>query len=113
MSQPELQDLLAQLARFYRANETRISADEVSKCLEHLPAMESSALDRMFSLLYQKKVRAPVERESCNCDANFRDLTDPGIGIGPQGANKSPAVDPGFLCCHDKRYEARWSGFSR
>lgn len=110
MPEPELQDLLAQLARFYRANETRISADEVSKCLEHLPAMESSALDRMFSLIYQNKVRTLLKRSSIDCTANICDLIVPGIGAGPQGARKPPAVDPGFLCCHEKGYEAKWSG---
>lgn len=98
MPEPELQELLAQLARFYRANETRISADQVSKCLEYLPAIESSALNRMFSLIYQKKARPSAQRLSFDYDVNFLDLTEPGIGIGPQGANESPAVDPGLLC---------------
>ena len=51
-----LQDLLAQLARFFRANETTISAEGVSKCFEHLPAVERSALGRLFILLHQSKV---------------------------------------------------------
>ncbi|RYO82545.1 hypothetical protein DL766_000302 [Monosporascus sp. MC13-8B] len=54
--EPELQDLLAQLARFYRANETSISAAQVSKCQERLPASDISALDRLFGLfLYHTK----------------------------------------------------------
>jgi hypothetical protein len=59
-SKTGLQDLLVQLAQFYRANEASISADQVSKCLELLPATESSALDRLFSLwLHRKTVSAP------------------------------------------------------
>uniref|UniRef100_A0A1Y1M9H2 Uncharacterized protein n=1 Tax=Photinus pyralis TaxID=7054 RepID=A0A1Y1M9H2_PHOPY len=58
-STPELQDLLAQLARFLRANESNISAEQVSKCLQHLSAMELSALNRLFCLLYQTKRGAP------------------------------------------------------
>jgi hypothetical protein len=58
-SKTELQDLLVQLARFYRANEAIISADQVLKCVELLPATESSALERLFSLLsHRKTVRA-------------------------------------------------------
>jgi len=56
-----LHDLLAQLARFFRANETTISAEHVSKCLEHLPAIESSALDRLVILLYQTKSVYPLD----------------------------------------------------
>lgn len=54
-----LQDLLTQLAHFCRANETIISAEHVSKCLEHLPAIERCALDRLFILLHQNKVGYP------------------------------------------------------
>ncbi|KAL8953299.1 MAG: hypothetical protein Q9222_000823 [Ikaeria aurantiellina] len=46
-----LRELLAQLARFFRANETTISAEHVSTCLEHLPANERSALDRLIILV--------------------------------------------------------------
>lgn len=50
----EFQALLAQLARFYRENETSLSAAQVSKCQERLPASDVSALDRLFGLfLYQ------------------------------------------------------------
>lgn len=58
---PELHDLLAQLARFFSANETRISAEQVSKCLGRLSAFESSALNRLFFLLYQSKVGVSYE----------------------------------------------------
>ncbi|KAG8407938.1 hypothetical protein J3458_020246 [Metarhizium acridum] len=58
-SKPELRDLLAQLARFLRANESRISEEQVSKCLQHLSAMELSALNRLFCLLHQTKGGAP------------------------------------------------------
>lgn len=50
-----LQDLFVQLAQFFRANETTISTEHVSKCLEQLPAIESSALDRLLNLLYQTR----------------------------------------------------------
>ena len=62
-----LQDLLAELARFFRANETTISAEQVSKCLEHLPAIESSALDRLFILLHQTKSVYPLGQSSFAC----------------------------------------------
>lgn len=53
---PELQGLLAQLARFYRENETSISPAQVSKCQERLPASDVSALSRLFGLfLHQIK----------------------------------------------------------
>jgi hypothetical protein len=52
----ELKDLLVQLALFVRANETRISADQVINCIQHLSATENSALDRLFFLLHQNKV---------------------------------------------------------
>ena len=52
----ELQDLLAQLARFFRANETTISAEHVYQCLEYLPAIDRSALDRLLMLIQQEKV---------------------------------------------------------
>ncbi|QLI69463.1 uncharacterized protein G6M90_00g056100 [Metarhizium brunneum] len=61
-STPELRDLLAQLAQFLRANESRISAEQVSKCLQHLSAMELSALNRLFCLLYQTKKRGAPSR---------------------------------------------------
>lgn len=53
---PELQDLLAQLGRFLSANESRISAEQVSSCFQHLSAKETSALHRLFFWLYQNKV---------------------------------------------------------
>ena len=59
-----LQDLLTQLARFFNANETTISAEHVSKCLEHLPAIERSALDRLFILLRQNKVAYSLNNPS-------------------------------------------------
>lgn len=58
-SNSELLGLLAQLARFYGVNETRISSDQALRCLELLPVWESSALDRLFGLfLYHRKVGA-------------------------------------------------------
>ncbi|KAG2002774.1 hypothetical protein GB937_009540 [Aspergillus fischeri] len=63
-SKTGLQDLLVQLARFYRANEASISADQVSKCLELLPATESSALDRLFSLLLHRKTNRFISCQS-------------------------------------------------
>lgn len=58
----ELQDLLTDLTRLFRANETRITADQVLECLKHFLAMESSALDRLVFLLYRNKVRDPVDQ---------------------------------------------------
>ncbi|GFF30146.1 hypothetical protein IFM51744_01043 [Aspergillus udagawae] len=69
-SKTGLQDLLVQLARFYRANEASISADQVSKCLELLPATESSALDRLFSLWLHRKTNRFI---SCHAPPARRD----------------------------------------
>ncbi|TWU71816.1 hypothetical protein ED733_001360 [Metarhizium rileyi] len=56
-ARPELQDLFAQLARHFRANESTISAEQVTTSLQCLSANEISALDRLFCLLYQGKIR--------------------------------------------------------
>ncbi|KAJ5141945.1 hypothetical protein N7526_002940 [Penicillium atrosanguineum] len=50
MPEPELQDLLAQLARFYRTNEASISASRVFQCKGQLSDCDISALDRFFNL---------------------------------------------------------------
>lgn len=55
-SNPDLQDLLAQLGRFLSANENRISAAQVSNCFQHLSTNEISALHRLFFLLCKNKV---------------------------------------------------------
>lgn len=72
ISNPMLQELLTQLARFYRANEASISAEEVSRCQECLPASEISALDRLFSLFlhHAQQVSLQFPRSSGPC-ANF------------------------------------------
>jgi hypothetical protein len=57
-SEPELQILLTQLARFFKENETVLSAEQISESFGHLSAIEVSALDRLFNLLYQSKVSA-------------------------------------------------------
>ncbi|OQD87319.1 hypothetical protein PENANT_c006G05563 [Penicillium antarcticum] len=53
--EPKLQILLIQLARFFKENETILSAEQVSESLGHFSATERSALDRLFALLYQSK----------------------------------------------------------
>ncbi|KAL4750526.1 hypothetical protein BDW72DRAFT_193745 [Aspergillus terricola var. indicus] len=50
IAERDLQDLLVQLARFYRANETNISASHVSKWKRQLLESDISALDRFFGL---------------------------------------------------------------
>ncbi|KAH6869171.1 hypothetical protein B0T10DRAFT_523911 [Thelonectria olida] len=50
-SNPDLRDLLVQLARFFSANESKISAAEASTCFQHLSPIDSSALIRLFFLL--------------------------------------------------------------
>ncbi|KAK2612062.1 hypothetical protein QQS21_001911 [Conoideocrella luteorostrata] len=79
-SKTELQDLLAQLARFLKANESRISAEQVSRCLQRLSAIEISALTRLFYLLHQTKlyttesVLDKTGRAVISRDANSRDM---------------------------------------
>ncbi|KAL7953841.1 hypothetical protein V8C34DRAFT_320495 [Trichoderma compactum] len=58
-SNPDLQDLLAQLGRFLSANEKKISAAQVSNCFQHLSTNEISALHRLFFLLCKNKVGLP------------------------------------------------------
>lgn len=55
-SNPELQELLARLARFLSANESRISAAQVSRCFQHLSTIEIAALHRLFFFLHQRKL---------------------------------------------------------
>lgn len=47
----DLQDLLLQLARYFSANETRISVAEASTCFLRLSLIDSTALVRLFLLL--------------------------------------------------------------
>ncbi|CAF3575964.1 hypothetical protein QX201_002658 [Fusarium graminearum] len=50
-SNTHLQDLLSQLANYFSANESGISASEASKCFLRLPPPDSVALIRLFFLL--------------------------------------------------------------
>jgi hypothetical protein len=47
----DLRDLLLQLARYFSANESRISVAEASSCFLRLSLSDSTALVRLFLLL--------------------------------------------------------------
>jgi hypothetical protein len=82
MPELELHDLLAQLARSFRAQEISLSASRVVKCKAQLSESEISALDRFFSLFlsYTKQVGVPsswLTRSRILCCSRWIESTEP------------------------------------
>ncbi|XWW96073.1 hypothetical protein V2A60_004043 [Cordyceps javanica] len=96
-SRTQLQALLARLARYFNDNETSISAEEVFTCYQHLSALETSALNRFFFLLYQDKI-----------DVNRTSITPPttttheiGPADGDQQATPAPCQSATMAEAHN------------
>ena len=65
----ELHGLLSQLARFFKVNETNLSAENCEYCLGRLPDDDRSALEKLFRMLQREKKNT----SSSSCEQRYED----------------------------------------